>query len=135
MPGLSRSLSCPLLLCALATGPLARAESAPDPKAAYAGAMTRTSPLEDTRARVDHALRAAAERHGVDVVKRSERATTRAAPPQVHQTLRRLLDTARGHFFAGQFKRAVRSADDGIARFESGPAYTDDEAAWNSTLS
>ncbi len=119
-----------LLLCPLA---LFAAGSAHADGPVFLGAVTRSADEQDQAVadKIADAFAEAFADRDIDVVRPREDQADQGPPEGALEDLDKLLGTARTRFFAGEFDKAVASADDGIARFESTYAYRESTKAWN----
>lgn len=101
---------------------------AADDEAVFAGAVPRGAALEGMSDKVGAAIGRALEERGVRaLVDRSSTGTKTSGA----EDLQRLLEDARGRYLEGDFKGAVRQADDGAGRFEETLAFEADDGAWS----
>lgn len=94
----------------------------------YTGLVARAPGLDGVRLRLDKALATAFEKQGASAVIPEPAAETQGT--ESTEELRRLLEDARSRYAEADFEAALIRCEDGIARFESRLAFTDNKEAW-----
>lgn len=109
---------------------LANAAQAEPTKGYFAGLISRDSSNALVARKVETMLASEFGQNGIQILSRGDSQNSQATPNLDFDDLSRLLENARGQFFEGQFKLAVTSCDDGIARFEDRFAHREHQEAW-----
>lgn len=95
----------------------------------FTGTVARDERLEGIAGKVTAALGRAFAQAGVSTV--GPETDKGSAPTVKVEDLKRLVADAQGRFFDGDFEGAVAQAEEGIRRFELGPAFRSDDEAWS----